>query len=198
MDNLLRLRLNNTTPPGGWRCVCPGTDVPVSGGDRGDLIEKCEALLVSLGKPAPLNLPELVEDAICRAQPLGSHYCKPRKSVARTITLRAVWRFLNTLVAWSGQKLETVEQEEAERRAMICKNCPMQVEVAGCWGCKGIGGMVEKLKGEHKTAADAALKTCNVCGCYNAVQIWVPLDVLRRASEELEYPEWCWKRDTAQ
>lgn len=193
-DNLLMLRVSYATPPGGWKCICPGTEVEVHGGDFFDLVSNCHDTLVHLGLPSPLDLTARVQDAICRSLPANSNACKPSKPTKQKITIAAVWRFLNTLKGWFGNGMQPVSQEEADRRAVICKNCPMQVEVAGCWGCKGIGAFVQLLKKNNKTEAEPWLKTCGVCGCYNAVQVWVPKDVLDRASGDMEYPEHCWKR----
>lgn len=191
---MLQLRRRHATPPGGWRCICPCTDTEIEGGDFDDLIGKCGDLLIQRHLPVPVDLIAQVEHAICQRQPAQSSACRPREKAYVNISLSSVVRFLRTLTGWFSAGLETVPQEEAERRALICKNCPRQVDVPGCFGCKGVGGLVSALKGTKRTAPEPFLKTCGVCGCYNSVQVWVPLEVLKSASGALEYPEHCWKR----
>ena len=93
-------------------------------------------------------------------------------------------------------KFELVPQEEAERRAEICAKCPMQIPTSGCWGCKGIAGLLPQIAGAKTTSFDLQLSACGVCGCYNAVSVHLPLSVQQDAS--LDFPSYCWKRSQSE
>lgn len=96
-----------------------------------------------------------------------------------------------------------VENDEAERRAKICSTCVFNQRNGGCWGC-GIGAMVEALVAEsgngHTTSVDDRLNSCQICSCYNRIQVHVRGDILKSSmteKEEKAYKEVmnCWKSD---
>jgi hypothetical protein len=178
----------NYVPPLGWFVVWEGQDV--HGGDWYDLVDKCQKVTIGLGKIPSPNFEKLVEHALCERV---SSQCKPCNKVAQTLGFMAIVRWVKAMYAFATQgKFELVSQEEAERRADICMRCPMQVSTSGCWGCKGIAGMLPAIAGARKTSFDAQLKACGVCGCYNAVAVHLPVAI--QGSKDLEFPEWCWKR----
>lgn len=180
----------NYVPPLGWFVIWEGQEV--HGGDWGDLVDNCQKLTVSLGKIPSPNLPNQVETALCDRIPAQ---CKPCNKMVQTLGFMAIVRWVKAMYAFATQgKLTTVPQEEAERRADICMRCPMQMSTSGCWGCKGIAGMLPAIAGARKTSVDAQLKACGVCGCYNAVAVHLPVDV--QGGDDLDFPEWCWKRAT--
>lgn len=182
--------VKSNVPPNGWYVVWEGQDVV--GGDWWDLVGKCQNVTVSLGKIPPPDLPQQVENALCERIRIG---CTPCNKVKQTLGFGAIVRWVRAMYAFATQgKFELVSQEEAERRADICSRCPMQISTSGCWGCKGIAGMLPAIAGARKTSFDGQLKACGVCGCYNAVAVHLPVEV--QGSESLEFPEWCWKRPT--
>jgi hypothetical protein len=95
-----------------------------------------------------------------------------------------------------NNKFELVAQEEAERRAEICAKCPMQIPTSGCWGCKGIAGLLPQIAGAKTTSFDLQLSACGVCGCYNAVSVHLPLSVQQDAN--LDFPSYCWKKSQSE
>lgn len=107
---------------------------------------------------------------------------------SRQLTLADVRRFFSTLSAWDGT---FVDQGEAERRASICIQCPMNVTVAGCKGCSGVLKWAKEKLGGNTTSKDRALESCRICGCFNSVSVWVPLEA--QNVEGLEFPVHCWK-----
>lgn len=108
---------------------------------------------------------------------------------SRQLTLADVRRFFSTLSAWDGT---FVDQEEAERRASICIQCPMNVTVAGCKGCSSVLKWAKEKLGGNTTSKDQALESCRVCGCFNAVSVWVPLEA--QDVTGLTFAEGCWKQ----
>lgn len=181
-------------PPGDWSCVCPGTDVTVSGGHFGELVEKCEKLLVSMGRVPSVNFYKEVENAICE-RVKGWPHCIPCNKVAQSVNFMSIVRWVRAMYSFvTAHGMRTVAQEEAEHRARICAACPMQVATSGCWGCKGIAGLLPTLAGARTTSYDSQLKACGVCGCFNAVAVHMPVDM--QGGEQLEFPTHCWKKST--
>lgn len=138
-----------------------------------------------------------VEDHICkRLSPEDQvAHCATGFSTPHGIHWTEVVRFLKTLAKWAGSGFVKVEPSEAERRAAICVNCPLNVGMRGCAICKlTVGGLRSQVLADSSTSHDDKLLACGVCGCDNKAQVHVPLDVLKAGSRELNYPDWCWKR----
>jgi hypothetical protein len=186
-------------------CYARKTDVPagdwwvnwegrvVRGGDWGDLVSNCQKVTVELGRVPPPDLPMRIENALC-SRLAGDPNCVPCSHVAsQSVNFGSIVRWVRAMYSFATQGgFQLVDQEEAERRAEICAKCPMQVSTSGCWGCKGIAGMLPAIAGARKTPYDGQLKACGVCGCYNAVSVHLPKDV--QEAEGLNFPDWCWKK----
>ena len=93
------------------------------------------------------------------------------------------------MIAARGENI-FVSQEEAERRAAICRACIMNSTTPGCFGCNGVRSLISKIKGSRTTDQDSELRQCGVCGCDNSVKVWIKTDVVD--NQGLEYPANCW------
>ena len=192
MNPLFCLSRFTDVPPGGFWCECPGTDKAVLAGDFSELVENCALHLESLGQVPPPNLSFLVQDSLCRRLP-GYPFCEPCSRVKQVVTFASIIRWVHAMWSFATKHgCKCVEQEAAERRAEICAACPLQVDASGCWGCKGIAGMIPIIIGKRSTSRDAQLKACGKCGCFNSVSVHLPLDV--QGSDGIEFPDWCWKK----
>jgi hypothetical protein len=182
---------NKTTVPyGGW--WVSWENQIVKGGDWNDLVGNCQKLTVSLGKVPPPDLLRQIEHNLC-SRLAGNTNCVPCNRVKQNLGFSAIVRWVKAMYQFAKEKkFELVSQEVAEQRAEICAKCPMQISVSGCWGCKGIAGMLPAIAGARKTSFDLQLKACGVCGCYNAVSVHLPLDVQQDAN--LSFPDYCWKK----
>lgn len=192
MSNSLQFCYNSKTsvPAGGWWVTWEGQKV--RGGDWTDLVGNCQKLTVSLGKVPPPDLSRQVENALC-SRLAGDTNCGPCSSAKQTLGFSSIVRWVRAMYQFAkDNKFQLVSQEEAERRASICAACPQQISTSGCWGCKGIAGMLPAIAGARKTSYDMQLKACGVCGCYNAVSVHIPLEVQQDAN--LEFPDHCWKK----
>lgn len=192
---MLRILDKSVTPPGYWTYRdIDGTEH--RGGDFGNLVNVVMRYRIEKGMPT-VNLADEVEDGICRQKDIKCRPAEtPEPNGVRRITVADVWRFLETIGAWVKEgRFE--EQSEAERRAEICAGCKFQTTLdASCWGCTGIFALVHNVIGDRKTKMDDSLQNCSVCGCFNAVQVFVPLPVLLKASGDLEYPADTGQKDT--
>ncbi len=190
--------------------------VPYSGGYVLNLPEKAmvgqgmnfPALLRSIKEwrransvPIGLGFEDEVEKMVCDLYPQecsGAIDGKPRKS---RLSLSAVLRGTRVLLAFKLAGSPYVSQEEAERRASICASCVWNLDYAKpCNGnCGGLKEMVSAIVGGQKTSFDDRLKACGICGCTNAAQILMPLDVLEKGvtadmKEQFAAVEKCWKK----
>jgi hypothetical protein len=192
MSDQLKFCYTNKTkvPDGGWWVDWEGQTV--RGGDWVDLVKNCHMLIIRLGKIPPINLPQQVEDLLC-ARLAGNTNCVPCSRGKQTLGFREIARWVRAMYHFAKEnKFELVSQEVAEQRAEICAKCPLQISTSGCWGCKGIAGMLPAIAGARKTPFDQQLKACGVCGCYNAVSVHLPLETQKDAS--LVFPDHCWKK----
>ena len=183
-------------PPLGWVVKCPVTGETVEGGDFWDMVKKCERAISIRGLVPPVDLIQQIENALCERL-AGHTQCVPCSSVKQTLGFGEIVRWVKAMYNFATHsKFQLVDQEEAERRAKICAACPHQISTSGCWGCKGIAGMVPAIAGARKTSYDAQLKACGICGCFNAVSVHLPLDV--QQDSHLSFPDHCWKKSQSE
>lgn len=179
-------------PPGGFRCVVPETDVRVSASDWPELVKACEKVLSERGIVPPPDFIRKIENAVCQQLP-GYSFCKPCHQVQQKLGFNEIVRWVKAMYGFATKHgFSLVSQDEADRRAKICAACPHQIPTSGCWGCKGIAGLLPQIAGARSTPYDAQLKACGVCGCYNAVSVHLPVDAQQDA--HLTFPDHCWKR----
>lgn len=178
-------------PQGGWWVEWEGQRV--DGGDWGDLVNNCNKLTISLGKVPPPDITRQIEDLLCKRM-AGHPNCVPcNKMRQQKLGFSEIVRWVKAMYQFAANNnFELVSQEEAERRAEICAKCPIQISTSGCWGCKGIAGLLPRIAGARKTSFDPQLKACGVCGCYNGVSVHLPLDV--QQDSNLNFPDYCWKK----
>jgi hypothetical protein len=170
------------------------TNVMVRAADFGELVKECSKTIMSLNLVPPPDLVKEVENAVCD-QLAGYTSCKPCSQAKQTLGFGAITRWVTAMYKFAKEaKFSLVDQEEAERRAKICASCPYQIQASGCWGCKGVAGMLPQIAGARKTSFDMQLKACGVCGCYNSVSVHLPVSI--QGGENLEFPDWCWKKSS--
>jgi hypothetical protein len=181
-------------PWGGWWVTWENQKV--QGGDWSDMVDNCHKLTVSLGKVPPPDISRQIEHALCSRMG-GNPNCVPCSKAKQTLGFGAIVRWVRAMYQFAkDNKFELVAQEEAERRAEICAKCPMQIPTSGCWGCKGIAGLLPQIAGAKTTSFDLQLSACGVCGCYNAVSVHLPLSVQQDAN--LDFPSYCWKKSQSE
>lgn len=202
---MLTIADKSTTMPSGWHCLADcglydAAPLLIRAGTFNDLVISVMNYRIANMLPVE-DVRREVEEWICRNTKARCRVLSPPANAVREITVSDVWRWLKTMAAWT-KNLTLVSQEEADARAEKCAGCTKQADAVGCWGCSQLSEKVFSLIGFRRTRFDAQLKSCSVCGCNNASQAWVPLDVLKKASGNLEYPEQingegsppCWKR----
>lgn len=180
-------------PPGGFRYVDPEDGFVSHAWAYVDWIEFQRRHLEANNREIPPNLGELMQDQLCKTLPPG--WClyddpnRPRPSVS--LSWNDVASGIKTFGRWVKGGLKTVGQVEADRRAVICSCCYLNVNVQGCSGC---AKAVIEVVGEHKTKFDHMLNSCAVCKCFLKAKVHFPIETLDTQSEKVQsmYPGFCW------
>lgn len=191
-----RLIPTSLTPHGGYSYTQPETNHTLTAYDFRSLVERVIQHRKANNLPVPFNIDDAVEMYICHERP---ELCEDRSqtpSQAQPLTLALAVRLTKTLIAAGNKR---ADEDEANRRAEICAACTDNVEPTGCSGCNKplVKKAVEFIVGGRKTAYDSSLKSCKHCGCFNAAQVWIPLDALQSVISEGEndnLPDHCWKK----
>ena len=197
---MIKLKIDNVVPSGGWVYVHPHTDFKITAPTWNDLITRIRSYRLANGMSLGPNFEETIGSEVCQQQGWGEPRClqeEPTPLKQRVLGMYDVVSFLKVLKHWLLQNPTLVEQEEADRRAHICTTCPYNVNVQGCAGCTNIASMIFNATGDRQTPHDTQLRNCQICGCVNKVQVWVPKETLDQGlSPEMResLPDWCWKK----
>lgn len=125
--------------------------------------------------------------------------CVDTENPGRWANLSDVWNWAQSMAGWAATGLSVVPQEEAERRASICVECPHNKAVSGCFGCHGVGEVISALAGGKTTSKDANLQQCAVChGCMLSAKVWLPLEAIKSEPYRDNLPSFCWLREQAE
>jgi hypothetical protein len=99
------------------------------------------------------------------------------------------------LAEWIGEGSNPVPQPQAAARALVCASCPFNVP-----GHKFEAAIAETIRRHEgirsriqlRTPSDARLDTCDKCGCYLKLKVWMPLDKILRDKPPADLPDYCW------
>lgn len=184
------------SPPGGWHYTQPQSGYSMSGINFGTLVGKVAKHRQNMGYPTEGDLAQEIEEDICARMSTEDQlsWCKTGVKRRNRVHFSQVVSFLKTVASWLLQGTQLVAQEEAERRAGICSNCPLNVGTGGCGICQAtIRELRESLMQRH-TSYDDKLNACGVCGCDNKTQVHLPMEALAKGEPHI-YPDFCWKSE---
>jgi hypothetical protein len=193
---------NKTTPPGGFYYKQSESGFEFRHIVFEEIMRRIRAHRAANGYDLSLGWRDRVEDEMCASMPPGicHHVEETPPTIARSIKVSDAINFIKSMAYWVSHGGGFVEQEEADRRAKICVDCPHNVVIENCSGCSGLTRRISELIGPRTTPQAAGLRGCGVCGCENKTQIWFPLETLHKGiNEEMnnKFPDWCWKRKEA-
>jgi hypothetical protein len=191
--------LRGPVPPDGYRYVDPEDGFLSHSYDYRTWIEQEAKHLEANGKPVPADLEAIMQEQLCLLLPPG--WCsyddpqRPRPSLA--LEWGDMMGGLKTFGKWIAQGCGFVPQAEAERRALICSRCYLNMNVVGCASCQKL---VTETIGSRVTKYDYALKACGACKCMLRAKVHFPLDTLDTETQKLQeiYPEHCWLKKTGE
>lgn len=183
-------------PRGGWSFIDPVTQVPVTHTHDLAFLQRVRAIRIANGHEMYGGWELDVMDEVCRQNPQLDCIDTERPEIH--MTADDMHRFLTTLGEMGGSSL--ISEEEHIRRASICLQCPMMVDVACKWCGWAAQKITELLQGRRiHRVAELHKKGCKACGCNLDTKTYYPLDVLRRVDERQpappQYSEKCWMRE---
>lgn len=144
------------------------------------LMDRIRAYRHANGLPNGLGLEDEVECEICKRYPQECHETDVRVPYSRAMSWQEVVQGTRMMVKFKSAGTPLVPRQEAERRAQICSNCPLNFQVNfPCPGriCGELQHVVQSIIGNEGTPYDGRLKSCGICGCYLTASIWIPLDI---------------------
>jgi hypothetical protein len=180
--------------PYGWFYPVEQTKVVVVSYGWSSLIEAVKAHLKGNGIEEPLTLELQMADFMCQHVPEWCEEMNPEREqkVSAWKMMKSFYRAVEA--TWhEGQ----VSQEEADRRAAICAQCPKNVDKVTefCIGCyaRGLVSKVNDLLGSKRTAHDEKLKVCGACHCQLSLKVWMAKSGM--TDESIQWAEECWMRE---
>ena len=192
------LRLSNLwgpCPPDGFRYVFPETGKEIHAWTYVDWVQLAKNHLQANNLPVPQDLGEIMQEQLCKTLPPGwCNYDDPnRVRPSTSLSWGDIATGIATFTRWIGGGCKYVTQDEADRRALVCSRCYLNVNIEGCSGCQKI---VQEITGQRKTKYDFALKACGVCHCLLRAKVHFPQAILDKESEKVQeqYSEvpHCW------
>jgi hypothetical protein len=178
----------------------PATGIQCSATSFEALVNRVGQVRAAIGARAGLSLREEVEKLVCEQYPQDCtevDMTKPRKL---NLNLTDVIRGTVVLASFVAAGSNPVPREEAERRARICQQCEYNRKFpTTCTGvCGELLSLAKRLAGGHGTQYDRGLHSCSICRCYNAAQIWVPMEFLEKGltddmRSQFKSVSGCWK-----
>jgi len=194
----LKVPKDSLIPPGGYHFVAEG--LRIEGNSYQDVAEKLLRYRLENSLP-PGNPMAEVLNYICDTWP---HFCsdtspvtpvntKPATSLTSRVTswMAALYRTLRgTNIADSY-----VDQAEADRRALVCINCPFHTEWRrGCSSCiEGTKRVGYTFRGGRQAANESKLMSCSIIGHEAQTAVWVKTPPPLTAEEQASLPSHCWR-----
>jgi hypothetical protein len=190
---LCLINLWGPCPPDGYRYVDPVSGFLAHAWTYVDWIAVEKAHLHANKREIPETLEADMQEQLCLTLPPG--WClydddnRPRPTTS--IGWDDVASGLKTFARWVGSGCKYVPQAEAERRAVICSRCYLNVNVQGCSGCHK--AVAEVVRDKH-TKLDLSLRACAVCKCFLKAKVHFPINTLDTSSPGVQgmYPGFCW------
>lgn len=205
---MLKIINPKQSPHGHFTMTVPQTGLFISHYDYTSFVNLYLGHLRDRGIQVEPKWEEAMQDELCRQNSWKGVCENVPDNPERLVSSSDVKNFLKTvadLIDSAVHGEETfVNQEEADRRAVICKNCPENTQgiIEWCSFCPGgvlralnkFFGYFRPKKSDLTTPYDNDLFACRVCYCSNSAQVHVSTSVLKRVKGDYQYPDHCWKR----
>jgi len=211
----LKVRDENTSPPGGWHCVVAETGRRFSDPVFSAIVEAVSEHLLAHGLD-PAEAPARVHHATARVLIAQGHRDlieRVAEAVPRSVVHYAQGAAARVLLWWKDSPIAGlirgkfdrgespfVEQSEADRRAAICADCKFnRVPTGKGWVRNWTDRKMLDCVDGRQTASHDDLGVCKACGgCELRAACWWPADILRAVTpkgDAHKYPDHCWKRE---
>ena len=87
-----------------------------------------------------------------------------------------------------------VTQEEAEKRAAICVQCPYNIFPDKDGFIKWADEIAYHSIGGRKTSLDDKLGNCEICTCVNKAKVHLGGEIVNSAEINNKFPDFCWQK----
>lgn len=144
-----------------------------------NLYDRAVAYRRSNSIPIGLDFEDEIESAVCEKYPQECEVNRRTLGVPNIAPgLYDVVRGSVVMMNHKAHGSQLVEQEEANRRAQICFNCPLRAQMTlPCSRCiSALENVVQIITGSHSTPHDERLSACGICKCFIAASVWLPLE----------------------
>ena len=180
--------------PHGWHYPIHATKTVIIEYSFQELFRLVKAHLKGNDIPEPVDLVREMQEHACQFNPEFCEETDPDKQRKITLWYRAK-KFYEAVT--SAMRDGLVPQEEAERRAAICAECPHNrgEEVSfcvGCWSAKFVKDAAEALS-TRRTSLDHKLDTCSLCSCSLKMKVHVRKEAMQ--DKQITWPANCWMKD---
>lgn len=182
---MLVIQNASITPVGGWGWADPQTgfayNLDYGTGERGlsQLMEhvrryRADNMLAAID---PQELRRLIEGEICKRPGMESRCCdatQAKRTLQQTISggLAAAKAVIGTFIP-GEHEMNMVSSKLAERRADVCKKCPMNNPPTDQSALEQLEDKAMlKLVGSRKTSVSDELFSCGVCTCNVRAKVW--------------------------
>lgn len=184
--------LRGPVPPDGYKYVDPVSGFRAHSFDYTDWVDQERKHLTANGREVPLDLEIQMQEQLCMTLPPGwCNYDPPNAVTVHDLDWPDVMAAAARFSGWLLKGMPTVDQNEADRRAMICTRCYLNVHVGGCSVCQAaVAKLSEGLTSKH----DAYLKSCAACKCNLKAKVHFPISSLDKENPGVQklYPDHCW------
>ena len=184
--------LRGPVPPDGYRYKDPESGFVCHSFDYSDWVQQEKKHLEGNGRKVPFDLELIMQEQLCMTLPPGwCSYDPPNSVVLATLEGKDIMHAASTFGSWVLNGMPLVEQEEADRRALVCSRCYLNVSISGCGVCQAV---VDKLAGSLTSKHDRFIRKCAACKCNLRAKVHFPLEVLDKENPGVQelYPEHCW------
>lgn len=198
------LRKRSETPHLGWQYFQKETEFTIKGENEEQLID----FVVKHRQYKnlhPQDRPSVkldIERQICTR--LGSAECRPegpddnwvpRNPERNVVTMSGVLGFSKAAFAFIKSGGQLAPLEEVERRAEICRGCPLNQEMTGC-SCNSFYKTIEAVVSAERRMR--GLHVCRACDCSLVAKVNLTEDQVRVSNEKrkITWPgSKCWQAD---
>jgi len=199
----MRKRFSNKsmTPPGGFRYTQTESQTEFRTITFKDILDKVRLHRLANGYMMGPGWEDKLESDMCENYEVGvwRFVDEPAATAGpRSVKVSDVLNFLKFAANWLSSGAQLVEPEIAEKRAEICRGCPLNQPIEGCSPCVQMAERVSRLVGARATKHDARLHGCSICGCQIRAMVWFPLESLQKSMTDSMFdaaPSWCWKAE---
>lgn len=165
---------------GAFHIEDPMTKYPLMGTHFEMLFNKAVAYRRANSLPMGLDFEDEIEAAVCARYPAECEHNK--RAIGVSLVAPGLYDVARASMAMINHKLDgsqLVSQEEANRRAQICRNCPFRAQMTlPCSRCfSALENVVGWITGSRGTPFDEKLSACGICRCYISASVWLPVDV---------------------